>query len=74
MVLDETLYDPRLPIEEREQIIEELEQSINEERGAYQETPEFIAEIMRRSAALKADPSSGIPWEEVKKKILARRA
>jgi putative addiction module component (TIGR02574 family) len=64
----------KLPIEEREQIIDELERSIDEERGAYQETPEFIAEILRRSENLKRNPASGFTWEEVEKRIRAKHA
>ena len=28
--------------------------------------PEFEAEILRRAAELRADPSLGIPWEQVR--------
>jgi putative addiction module component (TIGR02574 family) len=33
------------------------------------ETPEFFAELDRRSAEAKANPGSGIPWSEVKRKL-----
>jgi putative addiction module component (TIGR02574 family) len=63
----------KLPIEERWQIVEELTRSIEEEENDFEESPEFIAEIRARSARLKADPSSGVSWETVEKRIQARR-
>lgn len=63
----------KLPIEERMQIVEELTRSINEDDDILPEPPELIAEIRARAARFKADPSSGIPWEEVEKRILSKR-
>lgn len=31
---------------------------------------EFAAELDRRAAEMRADPSAGVPWEEVKRKLL----
>ena len=63
----------KLPLAERRKIVEELEESIREEEADAGETPELIAELRRRFAELSASPSSGIPWEEVEKRILSRR-
>ena len=71
IVLDELR---KLPLEERIRIVEELTKSIDEDHGNFEESPEFIAELQRRSANLKANPSSGSTWEEVEARILARRA
>ena len=56
-----------LPISERIQLVEEICDSIAEE------TPVSLhlstagrAELQRRLAAHKADPSSSIPWKEVR--------
>jgi hypothetical protein len=35
------------------------------------ETPEFFAELDRRSAEGRANPGSDIPWSEVKRKLRA---
>jgi len=63
----------KLSIEERWRIVEQLERSIQEEEYDFQESPEFIAEIRRRDAALKADPSSAVTWEGVEERIRRRR-
>ena len=63
----------KLPIEERWQIVEELTRSIEEEENDFKESPEFIEEIRARSARLKADPSTGVLWEDVEKRIQTRR-
>jgi putative addiction module component (TIGR02574 family) len=64
----------KLPIEDREQIIEELQRSIEEDLGGMKESPEFIAEILRRADYLKENPSSGSSWDEVEKRIRAKHA
>ena len=64
----------KLPLEERIRIVEELTRFIDEDDGNFEESPEFIADLQRRSAKLKANPSTGSTWEEVEARILARRA
>ena len=64
----------KLPIEEREQIIEELEKSIEEERSGYEEPPGLPAELERRMAEHHADPSLAVSLEVFKAKLLARGA
>ncbi|HEV3146845.1 MAG TPA: addiction module protein [Gemmataceae bacterium] len=54
--------------DERQELVECLEDSLDSpdlHDGMTEE--EFVAELNRRAAELKADPSLGIPWEEVKK-------
>lgn len=64
----------KLSVEEREEIIAVLEQSLaDERRGDFQESPELIAEIRRRSADLKANPQSGITWSELENRIRLSR-
>lgn len=63
----------KLPASEREQIIEALEQSLEDERALPHETPEFWAEIERRSEYMRGNPSSASSWEDVKKRIFSKR-
>ena len=63
----------KLPLDERIQIVEELTRSIHEEEDALLDPPELIEEIRARVARFKANPSSGIPWEEVEQRILSKR-
>lgn len=64
----------KLPIEERKQIVHELQITIEEEECDFEEPPELLAELKRRMADYNADPSSAIPWETVKAKLLGRSA
>ena len=56
-----------LPISERIQLVEDIWDSIAEETPV---SPQLSAadraELQRRIAAHQADPSSSIPWEEVR--------
>ena len=56
-----------LPISERIQLVEDIWDSIAAETpGVLQLAPEERAELYRRYAAHKADPSSSVPWEQVR--------
>ena len=56
-----------LPISERIQLVEDIWDSIAEETPvSLQLSVADRAELQRRLAAHKADPSSSIPWEEVR--------
>jgi putative addiction module component (TIGR02574 family) len=56
-----------LPLSERIQIVEDIWDSIAEETSIpLQISAEDRLELQRRMAAHKADPSSGIPWEQVR--------
>ncbi|MDN5871099.1 MAG: addiction module protein [Nitrococcus sp.] len=59
-----------LAISERIELVEEIWDSIAEETSVdTQLSPERRAELHRRLAAHRADPSSSIPWEEVREKL-----
>lgn len=64
----------KLPLEERKHIVQELGISIEEDESNFQEPPELLAELERRVAAHRADPSGGVSWESFKVKLLARGA
>ena len=56
-----------LPISERIQLVEDIWDSIAEEKlSSLQLSVEESNELNRRLAAHQADPSSGIPWEQVR--------
>jgi len=65
-----------LPISERIQLVEDIWDSIAEETlgGALQLSPEERAELHRRYAAHQADPSTSIPWEEVRAALFRGQA
>lgn len=70
-----------LTVDERLQLIDELRLSIardaqagNAEAAAALDLyrpldPELLTEIVRRADRLEADPSSGIPWEELREEF-----
>jgi putative addiction module component (TIGR02574 family) len=60
----------KLDPEERAQLIEELWESVEEDDFFL--TDEQAAEIERRAAELEADPSIGIPWEEIRADLRKR--
>jgi putative addiction module component (TIGR02574 family) len=59
----------KLDPEERAQLMEELSETIDAD---FPLTEEQWKEIERRDAELKADPSIGIPWEEVRARLRAK--
>ena len=62
-----TLNFKELPISERIQLVEDIWDSIAEETpSALRLSPEERAELHRRYAAHQAEPSSSIPWEQVR--------
>ena len=63
----------KLPLSERLQLVEDLWDSIAEEHHALPDSPELVAEIRARSANLKANPSSGLSWDEMKTRISSQR-
>jgi putative addiction module component (TIGR02574 family) len=64
----------RLPPQERAELAIALWESLTDaERDAELTlSPEQEAELDRRWAEHLADPSSAVPWEEVRKKLLGR--
>jgi putative addiction module component (TIGR02574 family) len=52
---------------EREELADRLWASLDpSDQFAHMTEDEFVAELDRRAAELKADPSQGIAWDEVK--------
>lgn len=57
----------QLPAEERGELIERLTDSLDPPEGLDETAEdEFTAELHRRAAELRADPTAGIPWDDVK--------
>lgn len=65
----------KLPSSERADLALALWESLDEaDRDAsFELTPESVAELDRRMAEHDADPSTAIPWEEVRKKLSGGR-
>ena len=61
----------KLPSQERADLAMALWESLDEtdQQASVELTPEVAAELDRRLAEHLADPSTGIPWEEVRKKF-----
>lgn len=55
-----------LPVSERIELVEDIWDSIAEETPALALSADERAELQRRLAAHRADPASGIPWEQVR--------
>jgi putative addiction module component (TIGR02574 family) len=63
----------RLSASERLQLVEDLWDTIAADSDALPAlTPDQLAEIERRLAAHDADPSSAVPWEEVRSRLWLR--
>ncbi len=62
----------KLPSQERADLAMALWESLDEadREASVDPTPEQAAELDRRFAEHLADPSTGIPWEEVRKKFV----
>ena len=61
----------QLTAKERRDLVEDLLAAVEEDEDCAM-TPEQMAEIDRRIAEHERDPSSAVPWEEVKERLLAR--
>jgi putative addiction module component (TIGR02574 family) len=62
------------PSEREELVTPDWDDYVDDDDSAdaeYELDEETIAELRRRSAEAKANPGSGIPWSEVKRKLLA---
>lgn len=55
-----------LPVSERIQLVEDIWDSIVEDAGPLPLSAEEREELDRRLAEHRANPSSGIPWEDVR--------
>lgn len=58
-----------LPIAERLQLVEDLWDSIAAQRENDPVPEAVMTELRARKAAFDADPSTGIPWSEVKRRL-----
>jgi putative addiction module component (TIGR02574 family) len=57
----------QLPAAERGELIERLTDSLDPPQGLNEVAEdEFATELHRRAAELRADPTAGIPWGDVK--------
>ena len=62
-----------LPVEERLKLVEVLWESVAECPEALELTTAQKQELDRRLAAYKRDPAAGVPWAELKQRLLASR-
>lgn len=70
-----TLNFKELPISERIQLVEDIWDSIAEETPSALHLSEADrAELHRRFAAHQADPSSSVPWEQVRSALFKGQA
>lgn len=60
----------KLPVQERIRIVEAIWDSVAEHPEQVELLPWQAEELDRRIAAYQANPSEGIPWDEVKRRIL----
>jgi putative addiction module component (TIGR02574 family) len=63
----------QLPVEERLRLVEALWDSIAEFPEALELTTAQKQELDRRLAAYEKDPKAGVPWAELKQRLLASR-
>jgi putative addiction module component (TIGR02574 family) len=59
----------KLPLAERLQLVEDLWDSIAAEREREPVPPEVVKELRERKARYDANPTSGIGWEEAKRRL-----
>jgi putative addiction module component (TIGR02574 family) len=60
-----------LPVEERLKLVEALWESVAECPEALELTVAQKEELDRRLAAYERDPGAGVPWAELKQRLLA---
>jgi len=60
----------QLPISERVQLVEQIWNSIADDKKQFPLTDSQKAELDRRLAAQASDPHRGSPWDDVKKRLL----
>jgi putative addiction module component (TIGR02574 family) len=58
-----------LPIDERLRLVEELWNSIIEDQASLPDHPAIRPELRARKARFLADPSSGVPWNDIKERL-----
>jgi putative addiction module component (TIGR02574 family) len=62
----------KLPVQERIRIVEAIWDSVAEHPEQIELMPWQTEELDRRFAAYQENPSEGIHWDEVKRRILCR--
>ena len=62
-----------LPLEERLRLVESIWDSIAQFPDALELTDAQRLELDRRLESYEADPSAGVPWAELKARLLADR-
>ena len=62
----------KLDPDEQRQLVEEMWESMEEEDVSHEFSDEELVEIERRDAEFRADPSTGIPWENVRAELRKR--
>lgn len=62
-----------LPVAERIRLVQLIWESIAAVPEAVPVSDELQAELGRRLAELEADPEAGIPWEEVRERVVQGR-
>ncbi len=62
-----------LPVEERLKLVAALWESVAECPEALELTAAQKQELDRRLAAYERDPDAGVPWAELKQRLLASR-
>jgi putative addiction module component (TIGR02574 family) len=62
-----------LPVEERLKLVELLWESVAECPEALELTAAQRQELDRRLAAYERDPDAGVPWADLKQRLLASR-
>ena len=63
----------KLPLEERLRLVESIWDSIAEFPEALELTEAQKQELDRRLESYEADPNAGVPWPELKARLLANR-
>ena len=63
-----------LPVSERIQLVEDIWDSIAEDAGPLELSADERQELQRRWSEHQADPSSSVPWEEVRASLFKDRA
>jgi len=73
LILDEV---KKLPVNDRIKLVENIWEGIEAETSEISLTPAQTAELQRRIEEYERNPTSGIPWEEVRdrwrERLLAR--
>ena len=73
MDVEATITELRqLPAEDRMRVMRELWQTLPADYPASLFSPEDLAEFRKRLQEHRADPASGIPWEEVRRSARER--